>query len=362
MKPLHLLRFALLLTLSLANLAGAQAAEQPKEVRIAIVASTVGDKPVFSGIPAVVEQRGRLTEALAHRGIALKWLAFPAESNAALTNEGFANGSVDFAVRGDLSSVISIANGIPTKVVVPGGLGSNLYLVVPYDSPAHSLSDLKGKRIAFQRGRVWELPFLRFVTSQGLSFDDFTIANLNPKVAAAGVAAGKVDAAVLAGEAWLLEDRKVGRIIWSSKEGPASWRLSSELWGSERFLDNNPELTQLVADAWLEATWWASQEENRQAYYELVSHMGNPISVLVRDDENDIVTWKNKWRPRSKDELISHYQGVEDYAVKARLIRSRPDVEHFIDLRFTEQALNNLGIQSYWKKSGQPLVKEQEPQ
>ena len=73
-----------------------------------------------------------------------------------LVNEAFTNGSIDFAGYGDLPSVVVNASGTHTRLIVPGGVGSNTYLVVPAGSTAKSIVDLKGKRIALNRGRPWK--------------------------------------------------------------------------------------------------------------------------------------------------------------------------------------------------------------
>ncbi|MDT9647029.1 nitrate ABC transporter substrate-binding protein, partial [Pseudomonas sp. JV245A] len=83
--------------------------------------------------------------------------------------------------------------------------------------------------------------------------------------------AGKVDAAVLLSEAYALEDKGVGRIIWSTKQGANDWRLVSDLWGTDSFIEQHPEVTQLLATAWVKAAWWISQEQNQDAYYQLSS-------------------------------------------------------------------------------------------
>ena len=193
---------------------------------------------------------------------------------------------------------------------MPGGSGNNIYLVVPEGSSAKTIEDLKGKRLALHRGRPWEFAFSNFLASKGLKLDDFKIANLNPQVGAAAVSAGKVDAAVLLNEAYALEDKGVGKIIWSTKQGSNDWRLVSDLWGTDAFVQQHPDITQLVATAWVKAAWWISQSQNQDAYYQLSSRAGTAESVLRRDDQDDPVAWKERWAPKNDQQLKAHYQAL----------------------------------------------------
>ncbi|WAF88496.1 ABC transporter substrate-binding protein [Metapseudomonas otitidis] len=328
--------------------AQALAAEAPSTVRIAIVAFTQGGKPVFGGIPGRVIEEGWLEQQLASRGVKLEWTALPHAGAGPQINEGFTNNSIDFAVRGDLPSVIALAGGVPGKLVVPGGSGNNIYLVVPAGSEATRIEDLKGKRLALHRGRPWEFAFVNFLASKGLSLKDFKIANLNPQVGAAAVSAGKVDAAVLLNESYLLEDKGVGRIIWSTKQGANDWRLVSDLWGTDDFIQRYPDITQLLATAWVKAAWWISQEQNQDAYYQLSSRAGTPESVLRRDDQGDPVGWKERWAPKSDQQLKAHYQALAHYALDSRLIRGEVDIAPSLATRFTNQAVIDLHLEDYW--------------
>ncbi len=324
------------------------AAPAPESVKIAIVAFTQGGKPVFGGIAGRVIEEGWLQQQLDERGIQLDWIALPHAGAGPQINEGFSNNSIDFAVRGDLPSVIAGAGGVPGKLIVPGGNGNNIYLVVPAHSTAKSIADLKGKRLALHRGRPWEFAFSNFLGSQGLRLDDFKIANLNPQVGAAAVAAGKVDAAVLLNEAYALEDKGVGRILWSSKQGANDWRLISDLWGTDRFIAQHPDITQLLATAWVKAAWWISQEQNQDAYYQLSSRAGTAESVLRRDDQDDPVAWKERWAPKNDQQLKAHYQALSAYALANRLIRAPYDISQALATGYTHQALIDLALTDYW--------------
>lgn len=329
-------------------LAGPVAAAQPREVRIATVAYNTGGKVGYNGSAGIVDQQGWLRAELEKQGVKLVWVPVPVQSVGASVNEAFANHSIDFAGYGDLPSIILNAGGVETRVVVPGGRGNNVYLVVPAGSSARTLNDLKGKRIALHRGRPWEITFARLAASQGLKLSDFRIANLNPGAGAAALAAGDVDAFVTLSDAFQLVDRKVGRIIWSTKNKDQDWKMRAELWGDKTFIERHPDITQLVATAYVKAAQWSSQESNFDEQIAIAVRSGQSESAVRREYTDDAVPWKQRWSPLLSDLVLDHYQNAIAYSRQTGLIRSDLDAKRLFETRFLNAALKELGLQDHW--------------
>lgn len=324
-------------------------AQLPKTVRIASVAYFDGDQPEFTGVPAVMAEQGWLAGELKKRGVALEWVPAPHTSVGPVINEAFANHRVDFASYGDLPSIIINAGGVQTRAIVGNGRGSDTFLVVPVGSSAKNIADLKGKRIAIHRGRPWELPFIHLLEANGLKYSDFKIYNMNPQAGAAAIAAGSIDALYTLNDAYLLEDKKVGKIIWSTKGAPADWKMRTELWADKAFIDAYPELTQLVATAYVKALHWTAQEQNRSAFIKLTTRSGTPESVSWREYDDPAALWSARWSPLFDDYALSHYRHAVDFALDKKLIRKPLKAQELIDSRFVSGALQNLGLNDYWQ-------------
>jgi sulfonate transport system substrate-binding protein len=325
--------------------------DAPSKLRIATVVFQRAGKPLLAGTAALVESEGWLRTELEARGVELEWVPAPHASVAATINEGFANGRIDFASYGDLPSLIANAAGIRTKLIVPSGRGTDTHLIVPVDSPARSIEDLKGKRIALHRGRPWELPFQRLLASKGLKYEDFTILNLNPEAGTAAIVGKKVDAMYTMSDAYLLEERGAAKILWSTEDAPADWKVRAELWGSQAFLDAQPELTDLVARAFVRAAHFASLEENRARMLELGTASGTPASVVKRSLAN-VTPYRDNWSPLFDSTVLEHYRHSERLAFDQGLIRQRVDFETIHDPRFVANALRSLNLESYWSSAG----------
>jgi len=331
-------------------LAAPSAGAAPKVVRIAGGASFREGKPRFSGYSYIIAEQGELERELGKRGIGLEWFTTAHAATGPMINEGFANGRIDFASYGDLPSAILNAGGVETKIVMANGAGGgDAFLVVPAGSTAKTIADLKGQRLAIHRGRPWELPLLRLLEANHLGYGDFKLFNINPEAGKAALAAGHVEGLFTMTDAYLLEDKKVGRIIWSTKEAPLDWKTRTDFFASRSFIEQYPEVTQLVVNAYVKAAHWASHEENRAAMIKIATANGTPESVVRRSYERDGVTWRDRWSPLFSEVVREHYRKTLEFAFAQKLIRRPLALDSLFDGRFVPTALAQLNLGSYWK-------------
>lgn len=347
----NLLAFSLLLGSSpLYAVESVPASASPQELRIAVVGSGTSGKLSFAGVPQLIANDPVFKAELAKRNIKLTWIPVTTAAVGTLVNESFINKKIDFAFYGDLPSVIlNASGGVSTKLVVPGSVGNNVYLVVPPDSTATSIKDLVGKKIALHRGRPWEVNFGQLIGSQQLKLQDFKIINLNPQAGAAALSSKGVDAFFTLSDAYNLVDKKLGKIIWSSQSLPADWKMRAELWGSSDFISKYPAVTQLLADADVRATYWVSQEPNKLKYQQTQAQFGQPLSVIQRDSTNSNSSWKQDWSPVYNTALLqAHYQKVINHAYQNKLISKPLNASQLFNPQFTNIAIKNLKLEQYW--------------
>ncbi|WP_077228376.1 ABC transporter substrate-binding protein [Sphingomonas hengshuiensis] len=327
---------------------GGGAASAPKTVTIAGIAYPFEGKQAFNGLTGVVIREGWLKAELAKRGVALAFTPVPTAVGGPLINEGFSGKRIDFASYGDFPAIIAISGGVPLRLVTPVGQGQHSYLVVRNGLAANSIAELKGKRIALHRGRPWELPFSKLLDASGLKQSDFKIVNINPAATPAALASGSIDAAFLLSDGLLLEQKGAGRVIWSTKQAPADWRMRAELFGRGDFVDANPELTQLVVDAYVRAAAWSAQDANRDRVIKDSSRGSMPVEIIARDYANDGIPWRERFSPTFTRDVIAHYRSVADYAFARGLVRNKIDVDALIDQRFVAPALRDARLEGFW--------------
>jgi len=327
---------------------GSTGGEAVKTVTIASIAYPYQGKQVFNGLNGVVIQQGWLKEQLAEKGVELVFTPVSTAVGGPLINEGFSGKRIDFASYGDFPAAIAVAGGVPLKILAPVGQGQDVYIVVRKGLAAKSLADLKGKRIALHRGRPWELPFSKLVDSSGLNLSDFKIVNINPSATPAALESGSVDAAVLLSDGLLVEQKGIGRVIWSTRDAPADWKMRAELFGRADFVDAHPDLTQLVVDAFVKAAAWSSDEANKEEVIRRAARGALPEDIVAKDYANSGIPWRERFSPIFNPAVRTHYRSVADYALERGLIRNKVDADALIDERFVNKALKDLKLEQFW--------------
>ncbi len=331
-------------SLALAGCAPAKAST----LKIAVVSNFTGGKVSLTGLDYVIEKQGWLRQQLKAKNVDLQWFPAPNAAVGPIINEAFANHKIQFAGYSDLPSIILNASNTTgkTKLVVPWEPADS-YLVVPAGSTAKSIEDLKGKRLAIHRGRPWELPLLRLLQSKGLSYKDFQIYNINPDAGAAAVATGGVDG-LFTVSAFNLEDKGVAKIIWSTAGQPLDWKSWGGVFAARDFLGGDPELTQVVVDAYVKAAYWASQDANKDELVKSRTKLGMSERVVRRTYDESGLSWKDYWSPLFAPELYAHYREAVVFAKQNGIIQGDIDVNDFLDDQYVKAALKSQGLENYW--------------
>jgi sulfonate transport system substrate-binding protein len=334
--------------------------ESAKTVTLASIAYPYKGSQVFNGLTGIVKNQGWLQSELDKRGVKLAFTPVPTAVGGPVINEGFSGKRIDFASYGDFPAIIAIAGSVPLKLVAPVGQGQDVYLVVRKGLNAHSIADLKGKKIALHRGRPWELPFSKLLDANHLKMTDFTIVNINPSATPAALESGSVDATVLLSDGLLLEQKGIGHVIWSTKQAPPDWRMRADLFARKDFVDTNPELTQIVVDAYVRAAAWSSDEANKAAVIHNAARGAMPEEIVAKDYDASGIPWRERFSPVFHTVITDHYKAVAAYAFDRGLVRSKVDVGALIGDRFVNQALKNQKLESYWQADAAAPVKTAE--
>ena len=121
----------------------------------------------------------------------VEWSQFAA---AAPLLEAVNANAVDTTFAGDAPVTFALASGVPAKIVaVTRGTGASTAIVVPAGSPIRTPQDLRGRRIATNRGSIGHALVLAAAERFGWG-DAVKIANLLPSDAKAALTSGAVDA------------------------------------------------------------------------------------------------------------------------------------------------------------------------
>src|SRR5207245_5772966 len=172
---------------------------------ISMVAATVGasygqDKVVRIGFQKygklmLLKSKGTLEEKLKAAGYKVVWTEFP--SGPPLL-EALNVGAIDFGNTGEAPPIFAQAAGAPLQYVAyepPAPKGEAI--LVPKDSPLKSVADLKGKRVALNKGSNVHYLLVKALEKAGLKYTDIQPVFLAPSDALAAFTRGSVDAWVI---------------------------------------------------------------------------------------------------------------------------------------------------------------------
>jgi len=144
---------------------------------------------------ALQKAQGTLDKRLAALNVAIKWVEFPAGPQLL---EGLNVGSVDVGFVGEAPPIFAQAAGanfvyIGNDPAAPEAEA----IVVPKDSPIKSVTELKGKKVALNKGSNVHYLLVRALEKAGLKYTDITPVFLPPADARAAFEKGAVDAWVI---------------------------------------------------------------------------------------------------------------------------------------------------------------------
>ncbi|QQC67443.1 sulfonate ABC transporter substrate-binding protein [Paraburkholderia ginsengisoli] len=148
-----------------------------------------------SGLLAVLKAQGSLDEKLKPLGYTVKWFEFPAGPQLL---EALNADSVDFGSTGAPPPVFAQAGGV--RFVYVGAEPSGPHaeaILVRSDSTLRNVADLKGKRVALQKGSSSNYLLLEALKKAGLQYEDIRPVYLAPADARAAFESGSVDAWVI---------------------------------------------------------------------------------------------------------------------------------------------------------------------
>lgn len=143
----------------------------------------------------LLKGEGSLESRLRSQGVTVKWTEFPGGPQLL---EGLNVGSIDFGFTGETPPVFAQAAGASLVYVAnePASPTAEAILV-PKDSPLKSVAELKGKKVALNKGSNVHYLLVRALYDAGLKYGDITPVYLPPADARAAFENGSVDAWVI---------------------------------------------------------------------------------------------------------------------------------------------------------------------
>lgn len=297
-------------------------------------------------IVGIANEKGWLRDEFAKDNVRLEFDTF--RNGAPAVGQALANRQLDFAVQGDLMSVIGHAAGLPTTLLLPSVKLGNAYLAVPPQSGVSKITDLRGKRVAYFKGNFVHLQVLRILAANGMSEKDIRSVFLDPPTSIAALASGDVDAVFGGPELLPARDRGALKIVYSTRGQSPTLTAQSGFIARTEFVKAYPQTTQRIVDVLVKTARWASDPANRYQVFALWSTDGQRRADLEEDYSGRPLS--DRMSPLLDPFFVERYRATLDQATELGFVHGQTfDVGQWIDRRFLQSSLTRLGLSDYWQ-------------
>jgi NitT/TauT family transport system substrate-binding protein len=274
----------------------------------------------------------------------VQWKDFT--SGAPLTNEMVA-GKLDFGAMADFPGSLNGAafqkagkKSVFISVLEGSIDGSGNGIVVPVNSPVHSITELKGKTISVPFASTSHGMLLRAIKAQGWNPDtDVNIITQAPEVAGSALKAGKIDAhADFVPFADLFPYRGIARKIYDGAQSHAPTFHGALV--DAAYAQKYPEVVVAYLRATIEANRLIAQDpEKYSLQIEKVTGIEAPVDYLYHGPlglQTRDLTWKPEYR-----------QALATAIDTLKLLKKTDvnlDANTFIDDRYIREAFKESGL------------------
>jgi sulfonate transport system substrate-binding protein len=323
-------------------------------VRIGLPGQPALGPKAATGLFRIAEQEGFIAKAFGNEPVKLDYTHVA--GNGVALNEALASNQLDLATYGGLPNIIGLAGGNTSHIVFMARAVGDFYLGVKPNARFHRPEDLKGARIAIQKGNISHHLLVLWLKAHGLTDKDVTFVNLAIPDGLAAFAAGQVDAVWGAANILEMQDKGELRIIGSTGDGKGDYSDIS-LAGtavSNQFEQQHPDVLARLIKVMVQSAWWASQPQNREAVLKIEADSdGFPLNDLEREFPGPL---KARFNPVIDGKVAQGFQKIIDFASDQKLIRQRPSLNGWFATKYQQDALRALNLENYWTPAGDPPV------
>ncbi|SFM09920.1 sulfonate transport system substrate-binding protein [Bradyrhizobium sp. NFR13] len=223
----------------------------------------------------LLKSKGSLETRLKALGWNVKWTEFSA--GPALL-EAINVGALDFGNTGEAPPIFAQAAGAPIRYVAyepPAPKGEAI--LVPKGSPIKSVAELKGKKVALNKGSNVHYLLVKALEKANVKYSDITPVFLAPADARAAFERGAVDAWVIWDPFQAAAEAAIEATILA--DGTDTVSNYQFYLSSQKFLESDPKVVDAILEGLREVDDWAKTDIKAVAE-QLSPSVGLPVPVL----------------------------------------------------------------------------------
>jgi sulfonate transport system substrate-binding protein len=239
----------------------------PGELRIGIQKS--------SALHTLQRANGSLEKKLQPLGVTVKWVEFPAGPQLL---EGLNVGAVDVGYVGEAPPIFAQAAGAQFVYIGNDPASPQAEaIVVRKDSPLQSVVELKGKKVALNKGSNVHYLLAKLVEKAGLKLTDLQVVYLPPADARAAFESKNVDAWVIWDPFLAAAEKQIGARVLADGRGVVN---NLQYYLAQRdYASKNPQVIQALFAASVEDGEWLKAHV-KQAAAQIAPLQGLPVEVV----------------------------------------------------------------------------------
>ena len=207
------------------------------------------------GTLTLLKGRGTLEKRLLDKGVTVKWTEFPAGP---VLLEGLNVGSIDFGTVGEAPPIFAQAAGANLVYVgyEPPSPKSEA-IVVPKGSTLRSVADLKGKKVALNKGSNVHYLLVKALEKAGVAYKDIQPVFLPPADARAAFERGAVDAWAIWDPFLAAAEHQLGARVLADGSGLVS---NHQFYLAARpYAEKNADIVAIVLEEVAKVDEWGQQ-------------------------------------------------------------------------------------------------------
>ncbi|RKG39387.1 MULTISPECIES: sulfonate ABC transporter substrate-binding protein [Acinetobacter] len=269
------------------------------------------------GILPIVKERGNLEKALQEQDVNVKWVEFPAGPQLL---EGLNVGSVVLGEAGEAPPIFAqAANSNLVYVANQPAAPKAEALLVPKNSTIKTVADLKGKRVALNKGSNVHYLLLKVLEANHLTLNDIEVIYLPPSDARAAFEKGAVDAWVIWDPFFAAAEQQISARVLATGENLVS---NHQFYLADRkFAEANPKVIQAVVKELNLSTEWVASHQDEAAKL-----LEKPTSLDFNILKSSISRMGFGVQPISPA-VISEQQRVADAFYEQKLIPNKLNID-----------------------------------
>jgi len=262
----------------------------------------------------LIRTRGQLDKRLKEKGVAVDWVFF--QSGPPML-EAMNAGSLDWGGVGDTPPIFAQAAGAQFYYIGLTPRGPKTQdIVVLKDSPIQKPADLKGKKVALQKGSSAHYLLISTLQENNIPVDSVEIASLSPSDARAAFEQGKIDA-------WSIWDPFLAVIEKTGKIRNLNLGSNRRAFflASQKFAKDKPDLVKIILEEAKNNEEWGLQH-TKEIAQQFSQQLNIDASIL------EVVNERRKWGLSPIDDsVLAAQQKVADTFYQLKIIPKQIQVK-----------------------------------